>query len=179
MSRYRRPVNGLTFFFTVVAHRRRPILCDDLIRAALRRGIETVRAARPFSIDAWVLLPDHMHCIWTLPENDTDFSLRWSEIKRFVSSTAGSAFHDPRALTKSRASRRESTIWQRRFWEHTIRDERDLGRHLDYLHYNPVKHGHVQRAIDWPFSTFGRYVREGVYPRDWGGSDDLPGMDFE
>jgi putative transposase len=179
MSRYRRPVNGLTYFFTVVAHRRRPILCDDLIRTALRRGIETVRATRPFAIDAWVLLPDHMHCIWTLPQDERDFSLRWSAIKRFVSTAVRDEFHDPNALTTSRRSRRESTIWQRRFWEHLIRDERDLGRHLDYIHFNPVKHGYVQRAVDWPFSTFGRYVREGVYARDWGGSSDSGEMDFE
>jgi putative transposase len=179
MSRYRRPLKGLTYFFTVVSHRRRPILCDDAIRTALRRGIETVRAKHPFSIDGWVLLPDHMHCIWTLPQDDHAFSLRWSEIKRFVSTEVRDEFHDAGTLTRSRRSRRESTIWQRRFWEHVIRDECDLGRHLDYIHFNPVKHGHAPRAIDWPFSTFGRYVADGVYPQDWGGMSESLNMDFE
>jgi putative transposase len=179
MSRYRRPVAGQTFFFTVVSYRRRPILCHEPLRAALRLAIETVRSTRPFHVDGWVLLPDHMHCIWTLPLDDADFSRRWSEIKRFVSSSVGRMFNDQGKLTRSRIKRRESSIWQRRFWEHVIRDERDLGRHLDYIHFNPVKHGYAKRAIDWPFSTFARHVQDGIYPPDWGGTADVCDMDLE
>jgi putative transposase len=179
MSRYRRAFNGSTFFFTVVSYNRRPILCDERVRLALRSAIERVRVLRPFSIDGWVLLPDHLHCIWTLPDGDCDYPMRWSEIKRFVSSTAPGEFRDPQALTRSRIRHRESTIWQRRFWEHCVRDEIDFGRHLDYLHINPVRHGFVRQAAEWPYSTFGRYVREGVYPRDWAGSDALSALDFE
>jgi putative transposase len=120
-----------------------------------------------------------MHCIWTLPADDADFSRRWSEIKRRVSNAIGGEFLTPAMLTESRTKRRESTIWQRRFWEHVIRNERDLMRHLDYIHFNPVKHGYVTRAIDWPYSTFRRYVRDGIYPSDWGGAADQSGMDLE
>jgi putative transposase len=179
MPRYRRCHIGPTFFFTVVAHRRRAILCDDSVRLALRRAIVTVRATHPFAIDGWVLLPDHMHCIWTLPEGDRDLSRRWSEIKRYVSTCVRDEFRDARLLTQSRRVRRESTIWQRRFWEHAIRGENDFERHLDYIHFNPVKHGHAGRVIDWPYSTFGRYVREGVYPADWGGTPELSNMSYE
>ena len=179
MSRYRRQLTGSTFFFVVVAYRRRPIFCGPAFRAALRQAIQTVRGTRPFTVDAWVLLPDHMHCIWTLPDGDHDYATRWAEIKRFVSSVARETLRDPRLLTRAGKSRGESTIWQRRFWEHQIRDESDFERHVDYTHFNPVKHGYVQSACDWPHSTFHRYVREGTYPRDWGGSADILELDFE
>ncbi|TFW31099.1 REP-associated tyrosine transposase [Massilia horti] len=179
MSRYRRPLAGPAFFFTVVSYRRRPILCNESIRLALRSAIEMVRAVHPFSIDAWVLLPDHLHCVWTLPAGDSNFSVRWLKIKRWVSICVRDDFRDQRLLTRSSVVRRESTIWQRRFWDHRIRDDVDYGRHLDYVHINPVKHGHAKRAADWPYSTFGRYVREGVYPADWGGAADLSEMDYE
>jgi putative transposase len=117
--------------------------------------------------------------IWTLPDGDNDYSTRWSELKRFVSSACRDRFRDPCLLTQSARKHRESTIWQRRFWEHQIRDEVDMERHLDYIHFNPVRHGYAQRAFDWPFSTFRRYVSEGVYPPDWGGSPDLCDLDFE
>lgn len=170
MSRYRRATTtGSSYFFTVVSYRRQPILCSDPIRKALRTAIETVRVARPFVIDAWVLLPDHLHCVWTLPEGDADFSNRWMKIKRAVSLACGKEFHRADWMTNSKSKHRESTIWQRRFWEHQIRDELDFMRHVDYLHYNPVKHGQCQRAVDWPHSTFHRYVARSVYPVEWGG----------
>jgi putative transposase len=106
-----------------------------------------------------VLLPDHLHCLWTLPDGDADFSRRWSVIKRLTTQACG------------------SPIWQPRFWEHAIRDERDLHRHLDYVHGNPVKHGLVQRAADWPYSSFHRYLRNGAYPEDW--YDAGPDMDLD
>jgi putative transposase len=170
MSRYRRATTaGSSYFFTVVAYRRQPILCDEPIRNALRVAIEEVRRARPFVIDAWVLLPDHLHCIWTLPDGDADFSTRWMKIKRAVSLACGEDYRRADLVTASKLKHRESTIWQRRFWEHQIRDEKDFALHVDYIHFNPVKHGNSQRVEDWPYSTFFRYVNEGVYERDWVG----------
>jgi putative transposase len=170
MSRYcRATAAGSSYFFTVVAYRRQPILCDETIRNALRGAIETVRVARPFVIDAWVLLPDHLHCVWTLPDGDADFSTRWMFIKRAVSLACRADYHRADWVTASKLKHRESTLWQRRFWEHQIRDADDFARHVDYIHFNPVKHGHVQQAEDWPYSTFHRYVRDGVYAQDWGG----------
>ena len=121
-----------------------------------------MRVARPFVIDAWVLLPDHLHCLWTLPDGDADFSTRWMMIKRAVSLACREDYRRADWVTASKLKHRESTIWQRRFWEHQIRDENDFARHVDYIHFNPVKHGHGQRAVDWPHSTFHRYVRDGV-----------------
>jgi len=168
MSNYRRArVAGGTFFFTVVAYRRQPILCDEPVRAALREAIREVRQSSPFKIDAWVLLPDHLHCIWTLPPDDGDFSLRRSLIKRRVSLAVGAQYRRAEWLNASKLKHRESTVWQRRFWEHSIRDEEDLRRHVDYLHFNPVKHGLVSGASDWPHSTFHRFVEAGIYPADW------------
>jgi putative transposase len=179
MSRYRRQFTGSTFFFVVVVYRRRPIFCTPAFRTTLRRAVETVRLTRPFAVDAWVLLPDHMHCIWTLPEDDRDYSTRWAEIKRFVSSSARDTLRDPRLLTSAGKNRGESTIWQRRFWEHRIRDEDDYERHFDYTHFNPVTHGYVKSVCEWSHSTFHRYVREGIYPRDWGGSPDILDLELE
>lgn len=170
MSRYRRSlVAGGTYFFTVVMYRRQTILCDDMLRLALRSAVESVRASRPFHIDAWVLLPDHLHCIWTLPEEDFDFSTRWMMIKRKVSNACAAHYERADWLTASKLKHRESTLWQRRFWEHQIRDDEDYARHMDYLHFNPVKHGLVTRAKDWPYSSFHRYVEDGRYAENWGG----------
>ncbi|MFL6673719.1 MAG: REP-associated tyrosine transposase [Massilia sp.] len=179
MTRYRRATGASTFFFTVVTYHRRRILCDDTIRNALRLAIHNVRKIRPFSIDGWVLLPDHLHCIWTLPDGDSDYSARWLQIKRSVSRFSPEVHVDSRLLNESARKHREAAIWQRRFWEHQIRDETDFERHLDYVHYNPVKHGCAKSVLDWPYSTFHRYVREGVYPSDWGGGIDLDGMELE
>ena len=177
MSRYRRAFDGRTYFFTVIAYRRRPILCDLMIRAALRDAIRAVRITRPFTIDAWVLLPDHLHCIWTLPEHDTNFSQRWSQIKHHVSRACGDAY--PMRQSVSGVKRGEASIWQRRFWEHRIRDDRDMERHMDYVHFNPVKHGHVEQAIAWPYSTLRRHVDAGWYPEDWAGRPELDTIDLE
>ena len=179
MSRYRRLSCGSTYFFTVVAYRRRAIFCDAAVRAALRHAIQTVRVTRPFAVDAWVLMPDHMHCIWTLPPEDTDYSTRWAEIKRHVSTACRNTLRDPRLLTSSGKRRAESTIWQRRFWEHRIRDDNDFERHIDYIHFNPVKHRLVRQVCEWPHSTFHRYVKTGVYPRDWGGTRAAAELDLE
>ncbi len=180
MSRYRRAsVAGSTYFFTVVAYRRQPILCNEAIRIALRTAIETVRATRPFVIDAWVLLPDHLHCVWTLPDGDADFSARWMMIKRAVSLACREDYRRADLMTASKRKHRESTIWQRRFWEHQIRNEDDFARHVDYIHFNPVKHGYVQCVEDWTYSTFHRYVRNGDYAHDWAGAMDRAVLKYD
>jgi len=170
MPEYRRiKVKGGTYFFTVATFGRQPILVNDHIRTALREGIQEVRQSLPFTIEAWVLLPDHLHAIWTLPENDDNFGSRWAVIKRIVSKRCGHPVGSWELNDDSHAKRGESRIWQRRFWEHLIRDDLDLHRHLDYIHWNPVKHGYVKRVIDWPYSTFHQFVSKGLYPSDWGG----------
>lgn len=121
----------------------------------MRQAVLKVREKSPCEILAWVLLPDHMHTIWRLPENDANFSERWRQIKRQSQYLLGN----------------HVKLWQNRFWEHLIRDECDFERHFDYIHFNPVKHGYVEQVIDWEFSTFHRYVKQGVYPINWGGSN--------
>ena len=169
MPDYRRAfVPGGTFFFTVVTYRRQPWLVDADARAALHDAITRCRAARPFVVDAWVLLPDHLHAVWTLPPSDTDYSTRWSQIKRTVSVLLAYRKRDD-WINDSKRSHRESTLWQRRFYEHTVRDDAGFARCIDYVHSNPVKDGHVTRVADWPWSAFHRYVQSGVYPADWMG----------
>lgn len=168
MSRYRRAHSpGGTYFFTVVSYRRQPILCDIPIRNALRDAIQRTRQRYPFTIDAWVLMPDHLHCIWTLPEGDADFSKRWAKIKRDVSLDCGDRYRRVEWITESKKKHRESTIWQRRFWEHQVADQDDFRCHMDYLHYNPVKHELCEQPSQWPYSSLHRYLGEGVYPKDW------------
>lgn len=170
MSRYRRAdIAGGTYFFTLVTYRRRLLLCDAPVRAALRDAIRTVRARHPFTIDAWVLLPDHLHCLWTLPPGDADFAKRWSLIKRNVSMVCADQYHRVDWMTTSKTKHRESTLWQRRYWEHCIRSETDFANHMDYIYINPVKHGLVYRVCDWPYSTFHRDVKRGLYAPDWAG----------
>lgn len=169
MSHYRRANQaGATYFVTVVTYRRRAFLCDEEVLNALRDAIDKTRAKYPFTIDAWVILPDHMHAIWTLPPDDTDFANRWRLIKRYVTLACGNALHQPDLMTASKTKHRESTLWQRRYWEHLIRDDDDYAKHMDYMHFNPVKHGLVNQVIDWPHSSFLRYVKQGVYGADWG-----------
>lgn len=170
MSNYRRAKTpGASFFFTLVSYHRRPVLCEPQVRAALHDAINWVRRDRPFIIEAWVLLPDHLHTIWTLPENDADFATRWQTIKRRVSVQCPSLLLAHELLNNSKIKRREASLWQRRFWEHQIRDDKDFANHMDYLHFNPVKHGLVEQVCDWPYSTFHRYVKAGVLPENWGG----------
>jgi putative transposase len=173
MSNYRRAYcPGATYFFTVVTYRRQPIFHDEMARQLLRDAILKTRQNYPFTIDAWVLLPDHLHCIWTLPEHDHDFSIRWNLIKSTFSKSAKPNYHNPQWMNSSKQKHRETTIWQRRFWEHLIQNDDDFTKHFDYIHYNPVKHGYVQRVCDWHYSTFHRYVKTGIYPQDWGSDVD-------
>jgi putative transposase len=178
MSRYRRSYDGTTFFFTLVTYERRRILCTDFARSALRRAFRDVREARPFDIVAFVLLPDHLHTVWQLPEDDRDYSTRWSAIK--ASFTRAWNSHPGPAIeaSASRISKRERSVWQRRFFEHTIRDERDPRRCVDYVHVNPLKHDLVERVADRPWSSFHRYVRLGQYHSGWGSSNDWYGDEF-
>ena len=129
------------------------------------------RVERPFHIDGWVVLPDHFHCVLTLPLGDDDFSNRIKAIKiRFVR-----AIEPSERRSSVGVARGERSVWQRRFWEHAVRDDVDYTRHMDYLHYNPVKHGHVRAVVQWPYSTFHRWVRAGVYPSEWGGTGVIDG----
>jgi len=162
--RYRVP--GGTYFFTINLLERPS---DLLVRRidALRQAVRRTRRERPFAIDAWVVLPDHMHCIITPPEGDDDFSIRIKAIKiRFAR-----AIPATERRFGTRVARGEQAIWQRRFWEHAIRDDNDYARHMDYVHFNPVKHGYVTFARDWPFATFHRLVQTGLYPADWAARD--------
>jgi putative transposase len=172
MAEYRRAwVPGGTWFFTVNLAERHGnrLLVEriDLLRAAFR----TVRVRRPLRLDAVVILPDHLHCIWTLPPGDSDFAVRWALIKgRFSRGIAKTE-----RISQSRFNKGERGIWQRRFWEHLIRDDRDLERHVDYIHWNPVKHGYVRSPAHWPYSSFHDYLRRRLYQDGWGG-EDLDGM---
>jgi putative transposase len=166
MPDYRRNrVPGGTYLFTVnLRDRRSDLLVVEI--AALRDAVRAELARRPFHIDAWVVLPDHMHCQWTLPDGDTDFSSRMREIKAgFTRRIARQAERTIGTLWP-----RESGIWQRRFWEHTVRDERDYAAHMDYIHVNPVKHGLVAEARAWEYSSFRRCVAAGLYPAEWDGA---------
>ena len=153
MVDYRRNrVPGGTFFFTVNLHNRQSTLLVDHV-VAFRDSISAVREGHPFHIDAIVVLPEHLHAVWTLPEGDDDYALRWRLIKtRFTQSHIRSA---------------ETKVWQDRYWEHTIRDEPDFEAHVNYVHINPVKHGYVERASEWQHSSIHRYIREGIVTTDW------------
>jgi putative transposase len=165
MTDYRRDfLAGGAFFFTVnLADRRLRLLTEQI--ESLRTAFREIRGQHPFKIDAMVVLPDHLHTVWTLPEGDADFATRWRLIKSAFSRSLPAA----ELISNSRAAKGERGIWQRRYWEHTIRDARDFARHVDYIHINPVKHRLVTRVKDWPYSSFHRMVRLGIVPEDWAG----------
>jgi putative transposase len=157
---------GACYFFTVVTHRRYPWFNHPEAVTQLRLAIQQEKARRPFEIDAFVVMPDHLHAVWTLPEDDSDYSIRWRNIKRAF--TASIAESQRPIVSASRQHKSEQAIWQRRFWERQIRDERDFAQHIDYIHFNPVKHGFVSRPADWRFSSIHRYIKQGILPADWG-----------
>ena len=160
----RNVVPGGSFFFTVnLADRRQQLLTEHI--GYLRAAFRYARMRHPFSVDAFVVLPDHLHAIWTLPEGDAEFATRW----RLIKSAFSRSLPIGEAVSRSRAAKSERGIWQRRYWEHTLRDEDDFARHVDYIHFNPVKHGHAKRVQDWPYSSFHRMVRRGVFSADWAG----------
>ena len=170
MPDYRRNrMPGATYFFTENLFDRRSDLLVKHIEV-LREAIRVVRRQSPFTIDAWVVLPDHMHCLWTLPEDDADFPGRWREIKKTFSKSLPAVEQRSPIMIR----RGERGIWQRRYWEHTVRDDRDYAVHMDYIHFNPVKHGLTDKPGDWPFSSFLRCMKAGLYPAEWlGGTSDL------
>ena len=163
----RNRIAGGCYFFTVnlLERHQNQLLVQqiDLLRDVVRR----VRDRHPFHIDGWVVLPDHMHCIWTLPQDDYYYPRRIRLVKSLFSKKL------PKTEKRSSVRQRkgERGIWQRRYWEHTIRDERDYAAHMDYLHYNPVKHGYVENVMDWPYSTFRHHVQQGLYPENWAAND--------
>jgi putative transposase len=159
MANYRRLYRaGGSYFFTHVTYQRYPWLCSDLGRQALREAITTIRKKYPFTMDIFVLLPDHFHCIWTLPEEDSDYAKRWRLIKLIVTKSCGRQLALPSEKTPSGERRREGNLWQRCYWKHCIRDEQDFINHYEYIHHNPVKHGLVESPTDWPYSTIHRYT---------------------
>ena len=172
----RAAVPGATYFFTVALAQRSESLLVDHIEA-LRKAFRDEQRAHPFDVDAIVVLPDHLHAVWTLPPGDADFPARWRGIKASFSASLPAG----ERRSGSRRSKGERGIWQRRYWEHLIRDERDLQAHIDYIHYNPVKHGYTARVVDWPYSSFHRLVRKGMLPADWGGEavDDVRAGEFD
>ncbi len=176
MPNYRRwYVPGGTYFFTLVTHYRQPILCTDLGRRCLREAVHKVRAAWPFTMVAVVLLPEHLHTVWTLPPGDARYPIRWKRIKEEFTRRYLRAGGDEIMPSVSRRRRQERAVWQQRYWEHTIRDEDDLKRCVDYVHFNPKKHGHVVNVRDWHWSSFHRFVALGEYTLDWGVQDPTPG----
>lgn len=165
MADYRRDCTpGATWFFTLTLADRGS---DLLVRHAdeLGRALRAVRAIAPFECPAIVVLPDHLHCLWSLPPGDSAYPQRWRRIKAGFSRSLPNV----EARSARRWARGERGIWQQRYWEHRIRGEEDFRRHVEYIHYNPVKHGLVEQVSDWPYSSFHRYVAQGVYPADWGG----------
>jgi len=157
MNYRRSKATGATFFFTVVTHLRRKILRPAENMNLLRQAFQSVNEKYPFQMDAFVVLPDHVHCIWTLPEGDNDFSTRWRLIKSYF----------------TKRCRSEEAIWQKRFWEHQIRDDEDFARHVEYIHYNPVRHGYVESPLEWPHSSFHAFVGRGIYHPSWGAGEKM------
>lgn len=167
--RYRRVyIEGGSYFFTVITEKRRRIFADDDNVKRLRAAFKTVMQKRPFMIDAAVVLPDHLHFIWTLPEHDSDYSTRWRLIKTAFIKQFPDKFIVQNA---NRKNKKQQKIWQHRGWEHCLRDEQDFQQHIDYIHYNPVKHGYVKHAGDWKYSSIHRYIKFGVLNNDWGGGE--------
>ncbi len=161
---YRRSdVPGGSYFFTVnLAERKRTLLVDNI--GLLRAVMAKVKQRHPFHIEAMVVLPNHLHALWTLPKGDSDYPMRWMLIKAGFSRCIAPG----ERCSSSRVAKGERGLWQRRYWEHLIRNESDYARHVDYIHFNPVKHGYVKRASDWPHSSIHRYIEAGLVDRDWG-----------
>jgi REP-associated tyrosine transposase len=165
--KYRRVYSkGGTYFFTLVTFNRLPILKGQTSIDLLEDALQYTAERMPFDLVANVVLPDHMHFIWTLPEGSDDFSTRWRLIKSHFSRSWKK--NGCISQVESRRKKGEQDVWQRRFWEHLIRDEIDLVRHIEYVHYNPVKHGLVNSVVEWQYSSFHNYVAQGLFPQNWG-----------
>lgn len=169
MANYRRwRVAGGSYFFTLVAHSRAPIFTDAIARSILGAKLRECGRVWPYQIDAIVLLPEHLHAIWTLPRGDDRYSLRWAWIKKEFTRCWLEAGGQEQPVSQARANRRDRGIWQPRFWEHVIRDDIDFDRHFDYVHYNPIKHGLVSDPADWRESSIHRWIAAKVYEPGWG-----------
>jgi putative transposase len=178
MPDYRRwYVPGGTFFFTLATDHRRRMLNAALARRCLREAIENVRTTWPFELLAIVLLPEHLHTIWSLPPGDARYPIRWKRVKEEFTRRYLNAGGEEIPPSVSRLRHHERGIWQRRYWEHNVRDEDDLKRCVDYIHWNPKKHGHVANIRDWPWSSFHRFVALDEYTLDWGADDPTPGYE--
>ena len=169
----RHPTGNRPVFITLVTAKRVPLLLDHMLK--FRSALTSVQHRHPFRLPAIVVLPDHCHFIMTLPEGDEDFSTRIGLVKGAFSREVP----DASELSESRRKRRERGVWQRRFWEHIIRNEGDFKRHFDYIHYNPVRHGYVKHCREWPFSSFHKYVQRGIYPIDWGSCGQPEGVEID
>ncbi|WP_198263426.1 REP-associated tyrosine transposase [sulfur-oxidizing endosymbiont of Gigantopelta aegis] len=170
MTNYRRAkIEGASYFFTVNLEQRSQnnLLIEHI--ESLRNAFHQVRNKHPFTIDAIVILPEHLHCIWTLPEGDADFKTRWGLIKANFSRQIPSG----EKCSQSRIKRGERGIWQRRYWEHLLRDEVDFQHHVDYIHWNPVKHGWVTEVKQWPYSSFHQYVKKRIVPENWASDSNI------
>jgi putative transposase len=166
---YRRAwIAGGSFFFTVVTAERRPVFASGTAVDILRMAFRAVRSRYPFQADAIVILPDHIHCIWSLPEGDADFAMRWRLIKTWFTKRHDSVSGNATRGGSGKRQQGRLPVWQNRYWEHALRDEADMARHVDYIHFNPVKHGLVAAVREWPYSSFHRYVEAGLYLPDWG-----------
>ena len=163
--RYRRSLlKGGCYFFTLnLAQRDKSTLTEHI--GLLRSSYLKVTSERPVETQAIVILPDHLHALWQLPENDCDYAQRWRQVKTHFSRNLPQTEH----ISTSRQRKGERGIWQRRYWEHQIRDEVDLQRHIDYIHFNPVKHGYVNTSSKWPYSSIHRYIKQGLITPNWGG----------
>jgi putative transposase len=187
MSDYRRWfVAGGSFFFTVVVNGRRRLFDDARAVAILGKVLRDCHARWPVTVNAIVLLPDHLHTIWTMPPGDAEYPKRWGWIKKeftkaWLTDTVDQAVPDnrERAISSSRRRERRRGVWQPRYWEHTLKDENDFERHLDYIHWNPVKHSHSHCPHEWPHSSFHRYVEHGVYDHHWGCFTEPPPAAFQ
>ena len=169
MPNYRRAkIPGALYFFTLVTYQRHHIFVDKGTISLLKRNFQRIRNDYPFSTEGIVVLPDHLHVLWSLPENDADFPLRWRLLKTLFTKEYLQDQDEPYLSSISRQRKGERAVWQRRYWEHYIRDKADMRRHLEYIHYNPVKHGYTRRPSDWPWSSFHRYVDRGWYDETWG-----------
>jgi putative transposase len=178
MPNYRRYyVPGGTYFFTCVTYGRAPILTTPLGRSCLRRALRHVQHEHPFEIVAVVLLPEHLHTVWTLPAGDDRYPMRWMRIKEEYTEKWLEGGGAELAQTPSRTRHRQRGVWQKRYWEHFVAHEADLHRCVDYVHWNPRKHRHVARVCDWRWSSFHRFVTAGDYDLEWGGTDPTPGWD--
>jgi putative transposase len=174
MPQYRRLfIEGGVYFFTLVTDQRQKIFSSPSAQTLFLESVEHVRSYHPFTTIAYCILPDHIHFIWKLPEHDSNYSTRISAIKRRFSIIYRQRGFISLPVNRSKMKRREVSIWQRRFWEHFIRDQDDFERHFDYLHFNPIKHGLVQQVRDWEASSFMEYVNSGIYDVDWGGNDQI------